>query len=683
MSECSKYNEGTPYSPFEFGKQTFHSKDHGKVVVTVSREAYTPGWSYNMTVKFTGLDFEHCFFAKTRTIEENDMAVETVNFINYNGNLLFTFSEALGGNTQRKESSFDEARELMKNLLFSLGFESDYCGLQNLVQKVAKEEVLNVFRQNTHVTAYKYTFLLNHKSNVKYFIFNQSTGYYDQERNLERFKLLFIEDLANLFKNNDCNKQQLLSFKYIQGITPSYGYFGYSPILNGERLAQIIIDFQKITSLQNLTVTSCWGEYLNKFADEMAKLCDKNIFNNLKKLKLNCGDTFDENSFYNFLEKLNETKVVIKSEDFTLVNYNVATAYKMLTKSNIYFSGNLKINYAHYNTEDYVQKFDIVKFLENLQRSYKLFSLKIADCDFYTTTNQLEKLFNFKNLTTFECINTTIKKYNDDGTETILTKEFFDSFKFQKLKLIKLEKLNLNEIPNSLNNLNLNQLSLANNKIENINNLNLQNNLFIDIQNNNIKDISILNKYRYINLLNNPILQNKNIGFYNNTYFLIDNKEILFKKYFQNNLMELYLFNYMQFVKVLKKKNSKNSKIPILSNSKAFLQLLNLSKFNDQLKDTFYETALNNLKLFKFYLNILYTEPEENPYSIKGIGAVVQVAIQNCENNNDWLIISLNCNLKNGEGFIVEEISVWNRCDITLEKINYILKNWKQMVIKK
>ncbi|KAL9647735.1 hypothetical protein ABK040_015223 [Willaertia magna] len=440
----------------------------------------------------------------------------------------------------------------------SLISEIDYYGQSRLT--------FNDFRDFI-IQFYKYTFLLNHKSNVKYFIFNQS-GYYDQERNLERFKLLFIEDLANLFKNNDCNKQSqhLLNFKCTQDIH-SYGYF-----FIGEQLAQIIIDFQKVTSLQNLTVTSRWGAYLNKFANEMAKICDKNIFNNLKKLKLNCGNIItDYNSYNNLLEKLNETKVVIKSENLNLAIFSdLVTVYNIFTKSNIYFSGNIIIRNINngeecYNNKDY--QFDIVKFLESLQRSDKIFSLQIIDCNLYTTTNRFEKLFNFKNLTTFECINTTIKKYNNDGTETIITKEFLDNFKFQKLKLIKLEKLNLNEIPKSLNNLNLNQISLANNKIENINNLNLQNNLFIDIQNNNIKDISILNNYRYINLLNNPILQNKNIGFYNNNYFLIDNKEILFKKYFQNNLMELYLFNYMQFVKVLKKKNSKNSKIPILSNS--------------------------------------------------------------------------------------------------------------------
>ncbi|KAL9657775.1 hypothetical protein ABK040_013606 [Willaertia magna] len=174
------------------------------------------------------------------------------------------------------------------------------------------------------------------------------------------------------------------------------------------------------------------------------------------------------------------------------------------------------------------------------------------------------------------------------------------------------ENLNLNQIPISVNNTisNLIELSLAKNNISSIDNLNknLQRNLFVDFSDNKIKGVSILNFFKYINLDNNPILQNNNIGIYNSEYITIDTEDITFKKYFQSNFMELYLFNNMEFVKTLKKKNGNNCKAKVLSNSQAIFR---------------------------------------------------------------------RCN------YIKEEINVWDKSSVDLEKINYIEKNWKVLTLKK
>ncbi|KAL9643658.1 hypothetical protein ABK040_016110 [Willaertia magna] len=539
---------------------------------------------------------------------------------------------------------------------------------------------------------YEYTFLLNCNS-VKYFTFYQTNRYmYGQtEASLDKFKTILVTDISNLFKKYNGN----LSFNYCKAAA-----YTYQNLISAEQLADYILDFQQIISLNELNILTYDMQFLKSFNEHLIKIVNNNnYFSNLKKFKVLCNDSTDlvllDNVINNII--LNETKIVIKWEN---VNCNVAyyggnftKLYELLTKPNVYLNGDIKFENINMENlilenEGLVKKLDIIELLNSLHLD-KVSSIKFNNCILFTTSS-IEKQFNFKNIKLFECVNTTFKKFVDDKTIINFTKEILDNFKFQNLKIMKLENLNLNKIPISVNHTisNLIELSLAKNNISTIDNLNrnLQKNLFVNFSDNKIKDISILNIFRYISLENNPILQNNNIGIYNDKYFIIDTDDITFKKYFQSNFMELYLFNNMQFVKTLKKKNGNNCKAKVLSNSQAILSFLDLSKFNDKLYDTFYEKALNSLQsksnLYKFYLNILYTEPEENSYSIKGIGSIVQVGIKSIQTNNDWLIININSNLINSN-YIKEEISVWDKSNVDLEKLNYIEKNWKALTLKK
>ncbi|KAL9657755.1 hypothetical protein ABK040_013587 [Willaertia magna] len=534
---------------------------------------------------------------------------------------------------------------------------------------------------------YEYTFLLNVNS-IKYFTFYQTKRYHfgKKEYDLKRFKRIFVKDISNLFKKHNGK----LSFNY----SKQYSEYPYELLASPEELADIVFDFQKIISLEELNIYTYDNQFLNSFYARLLKN-DNNYFNNLKKFKVLCNNFYDlvllENVINNIIS--NETKVVIKWEN-VICNTELlfSKLYELLTKPNIYLNGNIKFENINMENlllenEGLVIKSDIIKLLNSLHLD-KISSIKFNNCILFTTSN-IEKQFNFKNIKLFECVNTKCMKYIDDKTIINVTNEILDNFKFQNLKIMKLENLNLNQIPISVNNTisNLIELSLAKNNISGIDNLNknLQRNLFVDFSDNKIKDVSILNFFRYISLENNPVLQNKNIGIYNSEYITIDTEDITFKKYFQSNFMELYLFNNMEFVKTLKKKNGNNCKAKVLSNSQAILSFLDLSKFNDKLHDTFYENALKSLQsksnLYKCYLNILYTEPEENSYSIKGIGSILQVGIKSIETNG-WLIININCNLINSN-YIKEEISVWDKSSVDIEKLNYIEKNWKVLTLKK
>ncbi|KAL9655013.1 hypothetical protein ABK040_008797 [Willaertia magna] len=168
---------------------------------------------------------------------------------------------------------------------------------------------------------------------------------------------------------------------------------------------------------------------------------------------------------------------------------------------------------------------------------------------------------------------------------------------------------------------------------------------------------------------------------------------IEYKKYFQNNLIELFLFQYLKFLKLIK---NKNPNALYLENS--CLNLINIynkvennelvNNFNLREAMDYFVKSKKELKRSKnnynFYLNILYSSPERR-LAIDCIGAVIQVAIHTAKETikeevkeEDWLIYSISCKLVNESHFDKSAVTIWDKYFVTKENCNYIQQHWKK-----
>ncbi|KAL9641713.1 hypothetical protein ABK040_007391 [Willaertia magna] len=454
---------------------------------------------------------------------------------------------------------------------------------------------------------YKYIFLQQQTKEVTFIL--ECTSY-------ESYYV--IPDIMNLLIEIINNDLDLKENEYLNLNLKFYIEFSNEKL--SSELLKLFNQLQNI-KFNTLTFELNGVDYILNFVKDCSSLQSLNIQTINIKINNSCS-SFDVLCL--FIEKFsNKIKFNIEADAFRFIDISSIKFFiKLMKFRNIFIYGKLYINWINFTQShlqsNEVEQIDIVKLFTYLQK-FSIKEIHIENSSLITKSSLTN--FNLNKLQSFTCKKTTFYKINDKLEKIDITKEFLDIFKFENIKYLHFENLQLQQAPISLNNnVHLKTIILKNNNIGNLDNLIKVDGLaFIDLEDNKIDDIEVLNKFRNINLKGNKkVLYNNIIGYYNDKYFIINPEEYLFKQYFQTNLIEIYLFNFMQYVKIIKKKN-RNTKIQPISSRKNLLQFLELKNFKNILDNTYYFEAFSTLQQnlphsIKFYLNILYTPPDKEEY---------------------------------------------------------------------
>ncbi|KAL9641603.1 hypothetical protein ABK040_013522 [Willaertia magna] len=504
----------------------------------------------------------------------------------------------------------------------------------------------------------------------------------------------------------------------------------FNSLLCNENEEQKQLMKEKLQNLQSfttvLTCSNCSAYTLKDFlkfitSEMINENCQVNLYaNNI----ISFGNRYEEigvkeswNNFINFIERDNCFNFANKLhfQDFGLQKDYKFVDFKTLLK----YLSKLKLTSL---------AFDYCEF-EYKENDCMNETVNFSELQYLSISNRTDD----NNHTRFTSSQNVFKNSN------ILTK-YLNTITVPNLVELRLNNLSLQNIPINLIkscSKSLKQLSMTYNLLDDkeLQELLLlitkeNNNLTIVLNGNQLKDISLL-KYCTknninIDLRNNLYHRNTIIGikedFTNleksDLLFSLDPHEYKFKQFFQSdNSLELYIFDYIKYVKNVKLSKQSYQNYDFFQNgNQSLINLLPLPQISN-LRDIFYDDAflyLEKKKLktttetnhpYEFYFNLLYSAPkiDNNYFSVQFDypNGIFQIAIKRGQfgklrrknkeqdmeqqdkkeeepfNEDDWLIITCCCN--NHVRKRVMNYYVWDKLNITKEKIDYILQNWKKI----